>query len=761
MSQFTSWSIRAKILTVVVACLVFQGLVTFINTKQVEKNFTEKTESVLGNASQALGAAISAQIYERYGDVQAFAINHAVRTMDPKLMQNYLEQYVTLYGIYDVILVVDKNGNYVSSNMKDVSGKAVNISAMKATNYRSEVWFKNVIEGKTTDDKDRGYAGTYIQDFIADPLMESAFGEKRYGTSFSAAIKDDKGEIIGVVTNRAGKRWFEAEVEATHKVLRDLGFKDVEVTIVNGENKIVSYLLTDSSGNAKPMTDSSVILSKNFVEEVKDAGSAYMQNSKGFGIYKMDDGETDVVAFNKIVDKKWPASIGWGVFVHDAADDALAMVYSTMRNFYFFFASTLFIGIAAAVFFSLSLSKSLSAIGSTLKGSANDVASASQSSSSVASQLSESATEQAAAIQETMAAIDEINAMVEKNSESAQRSQEMSQKSRATAERGQEVMNQMLTAIDDIDQSTVTISDQMQESNKQLAEITGLINDISSKTKVINEIVFQTKLLSFNASVEAARAGEYGKGFSVVAEEVGNLAQMSGNAAREISDLLNTSVEKVNMIVEESKRKVDRMIQGSKEKVKVGADTARECTQALEEIIENVQNVDALVAEIVVASTEQATGIKEVSKAVGQMENVSQRVSSMAQSSSASSSQLGAQAEQLKTIVQDLTLLISGEKTEFRNEQKVVSMERYRKPSLTSSGLGSQKSASKKRASSAGRSKSDNFNASAVRGVEFNLNEEVQSASISDSPQGTYINPNKVAANSDFIPGGDDPGFNG
>ena len=73
-----------------------------------------------------------------------------------------------------------------------------------------------------------------------------------------------------------------------------------------------------------------------------------------------------------------------------------------------------------------------------------------------------------------------------------------------------------------------------------------LISEIGNKTKVINDIVFQTKLLSFNASVEAARAGEHGKGFSVVAEEVGNLAHMSGNSAKEITQLLESSINRVN-----------------------------------------------------------------------------------------------------------------------------------------------------------------------------------------------------------------------
>lgn len=119
----------------------------------------------------------------------------------------------------------------------------------------------------------------------------------------------------------------------------------------------------------------------------------------------------------------------------------------------------------------------------------------------------------------------------------------------------------MLNSIDEISQSNDSIADQTRQNNEKINEIVKLISDIGNKTKVINEIVFQTKLLSFNASVEAVRVGEYGKGFAVVAEEVGNLAnKMSGNAAKEISSLLDESQRKTAQIVKETESKVDELI---------------------------------------------------------------------------------------------------------------------------------------------------------------------------------------------------------
>lgn len=94
----------------------------------------------------------------------------------------------------------------------------------------------------------------------------------------------------------------------------------------------------------------------------------------------------------------------------------------------------------------------------------------------------------------------------------------------------------------EIDSSNKELVKEIERNNTELTKITNMISEINEKTQVINDIVFQTKLLSFNASVEVVRAGEHGKGFAVVAEEVGNLASMSGKASLDISEMLETSI---------------------------------------------------------------------------------------------------------------------------------------------------------------------------------------------------------------------------
>ncbi len=179
---------------------------------------------------------------------------------------------------------------------------------------------------------------------------------------------------------------------------------------------------------------------------------------------------------------------------------------------------------------------------------------------------------------------------------------------------------------------------------------------------MINEIVFQTKLLSFNASVEASRAGEHGKGFAVVAEEIGNLAQMSGKASLEISTMLGESMEKVDKIIQETKGNVDVLVSRGNEKIENGVMTAKECGEVLEEIFRNVSNVSKIAAAIELAGLEQAEGIAEINKALGELHQVTQKNNNTGLEAASAAEKLASESRALNIIVNELSLTIYGEK---------------------------------------------------------------------------------------------------
>lgn len=358
-----------------------------------------------------------------------------------------------------------------------------------------------------------------------------------------------------------------------------------------------------------------------------------------------------------------------------------------------------------------------------------------------ATELSAAATEQAAALQQTVATIDQIGAMIHKNSEAAIKSKELSIGSRQSAEQGRDIVDSMMLAISEIETNNTDLSRQMHDSNTQLAEITKLIHEISTKTQVINDIVFQTKLLSFNASVEAARAGEYGYGFAVVADEIGKLAQRSGGAAKEITSMLQESVGRVESIIDDTKDKVDKIMVISKEKINFGAEKAKICKESLDEILTSVKSVDELVVEISTASREQSLGVQQVAHAMNQLESVTNQNSAVAQASSTAGEQLRYQSNSINKVVKSLNAFIGGDV-----QEDVYSAPSTKAPSYT-------RPAPPKPTKPIGAKAP----VTATKVLKFERKMAAPSKAIVSEPVVEY---KKVSGFSGKVPSGDDPGFN-
>lgn len=289
----------------------------------------------------------------------------------------------------------------------------------------------------------------------------------------------------------------------------------------------------------------------------------------------------------------------------------------------------------------------------SVKNSANQIADTSHG-------LSEAAVEQASSIQASSQAIHEISEMINRNSENVKSSAQKSTNSQGRIEEGKQAIADMLKAMEKINQSNNRIDNEAQKNEKEFQEIVNLISQIVEKTRIINDIVFQTKLLSFNASVEAARAGEHGKGFAVVAEEVGNLATMSGNAATEINEMLETSVRRVNEIALASKESLQGLVVSGKSSVEEGNKSASKCDQVFEMIGIEASSINEMLQEIDVGTKEQAQGIVDVNGSMNELNQVTEKNSQMAQETASLASKLQDDSRSLEEVVSELNVTLNG-----------------------------------------------------------------------------------------------------
>jgi methyl-accepting chemotaxis protein len=264
--------------------------------------------------------------------------------------------------------------------------------------------------------------------------------------------------------------------------------------------------------------------------------------------------------------------------------------------------------------------------------------------------------EQSESLQQTATALDEIFATAQKNTDHTESASSKVAECVDFTSKGHGAVSHLVDSFSSIKEGNQEFSDYIAETNSKILEISEVINVINEKTKIINDIVFQTKLLSFNASVEAARAGEHGKGFSVVAEEVGNLANLSGSAADEISSMLEESITTVNNIVEENSREIKEILSKGTKNIENGNRAVNECQNSFESITQGVTSLKTLVNDIARASKEQTQGVEEITNAVRNLDLINQKTGLVTSQAKQVAYSVSQESGTLVELVEDLRL---------------------------------------------------------------------------------------------------------
>jgi len=261
------------------------------------------------------------------------------------------------------------------------------------------------------------------------------------------------------------------------------------------------------------------------------------------------------------------------------------------------------------------MNKALGSMGSQVSEGAQQVARAATQMGSISQSLAQGASEQAVSLEQTSASAEQVNQMVQRNAKSSREAAEHTNDANRLLTGANQKLGQMLDSMRDISSSS---------------------ERISKIIRVIDEIAFQTSILSLNAAVEAARAGEAGMGFAVVADEVRNLAQRCSQAAKDTSGLIEESIQHA----------------------KTGKVRLDEVAISMRQVTDSAVQVQRLSNEVNAGSEEQARAIEQISRAILQIQQVTQQTAASAEEGASAGAQMSAEAEHLQSAVNRMRAML-------------------------------------------------------------------------------------------------------
>lgn len=583
--------------------IVVLGLLIFVQARQASQSARnaalQEAEQMAHRYASAIQSRLDDAMTTTRLTAETFEGMKATWVDDRGLLNGILSQILTantnllaVWSCWEPDALDGKDKSFVGKSGYDKTGRFIPLW------YRGDSGVQlEKLTGYEADNSSSCYirARASAGELLFEPTRQKVGKIEVFATTLTVPVRYN-GEVLAVVASLVSMDHLQAIVDSIHPF--DSGW----ACLIAANGRYVAHPQKQQLGQE---------LSEAAAREAVTAGRVYTQTAYS------PERKTEI--YEILV----PIHVGqskeaWSLAVNLPMNKILAesrrsMVYSILLGL-----TALVITTLVVTWLARSISRPLNVLAADLNEATDLVHTTAIQMESSSVSLSDQANNQAASIEETSASLEEMAAMTQRNAEHAAQTYELAKQVR-----------------EDADKSVIS----MREMQQATAEITESSNNIAAIIKTIDEIAFQTNILSLNAAVEAARAGDAGLGFAVVAQEVRNLAQRSAEAAKETAQKIEESISRTSR----------------------GVQVTKQVGDALQNIVNKVRQMDELVASIVQASKEQSLGINQMNIAMGEMDRTTQDNAAQADRGATCAQNLKTQADELRDDVRHLTRLISGE----------------------------------------------------------------------------------------------------
>ena len=632
-------TIRKKLILAFLAIGLIPASVIGMIAWRSTSSLADSTALQYRGVANSIADKIDRNLFERYGDVQAFGLNRAVHKQedwyshtDENPIVASMNDYVDTYDIYYLTLLVDLEGKLIAVNSRDQDGSSIDTSALAAKNFKDETWFQDALAGRFYESADGSFSGTVVEHLYVDEDVKSIYHDDGLALGFTAPVKDAEGNVVAIWKNVAKFSLVEEILLATYLEMKAQGLDATEITLLDEKGRVIIDCDPSKLGREEIAHDMNVIGKLNLAEKNVEAAVEVLKGKPG-ALTKSFHARKKIyqtAGYAPLQGALGFPGMKWNVLVRTPITESLAAIRAVQTQTIWTGAASLVVILVASWIFASWLVKPIGKMNNVLKdiaegdgdltirlqenrgdefgemahwfnlfavkihdiiakvtGDARTLSASSTQLTSTANTLSTGASESKNKSSTVSSAAEEMSINMKNMASSTE---QMSGGMRSVSD----AIEEMTTTISDIarnaEKSASTAADAARladVSNERIGHLGSAADEIGKVIEVIQDIAEQTNLLALNATIEAARAGEAGKGFAVVATEVKELAKQTATATDDI-------------------RKRIEAIQGS----------TGDAVKSIADISEAIKNVNEVSRTIASAVEEQSIMTKDISKNV-------------------------------------------------------------------------------------------------------------------------------------------------